>query len=83
MTQHLSDIPSPCTGVCELDPENGLCLGCLRNKTEIKCWRTMSDPEKFALLGVLRDRRRQMRGRAKQGRRRDGAQAESGKTGDS
>ncbi|MCP5373018.1 MAG: DUF1289 domain-containing protein [Hyphomicrobiales bacterium] len=69
MTQHITDIPSPCTGVCELDPDNGLCLGCLRDKDEIKAWRTLTDPEKFALLGVLRDRRRKLRGRGRERRR--------------
>jgi predicted Fe-S protein YdhL (DUF1289 family) len=31
--------PSPCTGVCQIDPATGLCLGCARTAAEIAAWR--------------------------------------------
>ena len=38
-------IPSPCSGVCQLDPA-GLCLGCRRSGAEIARWRQMGDGER-------------------------------------
>lgn len=38
-------IPSPCSGVCQLDPA-GLCLGCRRSGPEIARWRQMGDDER-------------------------------------
>ena len=26
---------SPCVGVCSIDPQSGLCIGCLRSSSEI------------------------------------------------
>jgi predicted Fe-S protein YdhL (DUF1289 family) len=31
--------PSPCIGVCRIDPGSGLCLGCARTGAEIAIWR--------------------------------------------
>lgn len=38
-------IASPCSGVCQLDPQ-GLCLGCRRSGREIALWRQMGDDER-------------------------------------
>ncbi len=38
-------IASPCSGVCQLDPQ-GLCLGCRRSGREIALWRQMDDAER-------------------------------------
>ena len=51
-------IPSPCIGICQLDPADGLCLGCLRSAGEVAAWPAASDGERLALLQVLKDRRR-------------------------
>jgi len=47
--------PSPCTGICRLDPQ-GQCLGCLRTLDEIANWPILSAAEKTALLERLGER---------------------------
>lgn len=54
----MSDIPSPCIGVCELDPDSGLCAGCMRTLAEIAAWPDADDQERLAIVGRLRARRR-------------------------
>ncbi|HET8727693.1 MAG TPA: DUF1289 domain-containing protein [Alphaproteobacteria bacterium] len=51
-------LPSPCIGVCRLDPSTGLCEGCLRSGAEIAAWPGASDEERLALLQELKIRRR-------------------------
>ena len=31
-------IISPCVGVCSIDPQSDLCIGCLRTPSEIAMW---------------------------------------------
>jgi predicted Fe-S protein YdhL (DUF1289 family) len=52
------DIPSPCIGVCRLDPASRLCEGCLRTTQEIARWPYADVPERHAILQRLRERRR-------------------------
>jgi predicted Fe-S protein YdhL (DUF1289 family) len=54
----LLDIPSPCIGVCRLDPATGLCAGCLRSPAEIAAWPTAESAERLAIVLRLRERRR-------------------------
>lgn len=51
-------IPSPCIGVCQLEPETGLCTGCLRTGAEIAAWPAADDRERLAIVQELRARRR-------------------------
>jgi hypothetical protein len=51
-------IPSPCIGVCRLDPETGLCAGCLRTPDEIAAWPAADTAGRMAILTVLKARRR-------------------------
>jgi hypothetical protein len=51
-------IPSPCIGVCRLDPATGTCEGCLRTGAEIASWSTIGDLERLAIVQQLRERRR-------------------------
>ena len=44
---------SPCVKICVLDPEAGLCLGCLRSADEIARWRDMPAEERRAILEAL------------------------------
>jgi predicted Fe-S protein YdhL (DUF1289 family) len=53
------DIPSPCIGVCRLDPATGLCEGCLRTAEEIAAWPFASNDERLAVVRRLRQRRRE------------------------
>jgi predicted Fe-S protein YdhL (DUF1289 family) len=52
------DIPSPCIGVCRLDPVSHLCEGCLRTTQEIARWPYADVPERHEILQRLRERRR-------------------------
>jgi hypothetical protein len=54
----MSEIPSPCVGVCRLDPVSGLCAGCMRTLDEIASWPTADDAERLAIVLNLRVRRR-------------------------
>ncbi|WGF87899.1 DUF1289 domain-containing protein [Marinivivus vitaminiproducens] len=42
-------LPSPCVGICQLDPLSGLCLGCARDADELAAWRAMSTHEQAGL----------------------------------
>jgi predicted Fe-S protein YdhL (DUF1289 family) len=52
------DIPSPCIGVCRLDPASGLCLGCMRTALEIAIWPKSSNAMRLEIVQRLRERRR-------------------------
>lgn len=52
----MSEIESPCIGVCSQNPVTGQCYGCSRTPKEIEDWWTMSDEEKFKLLEELEKR---------------------------
>ena len=38
MTAPTPVVPSPCTGICTLDPDSGFCDGCMRTIDEIAAW---------------------------------------------
>ena len=48
---------SPCISVCQMDAENGVCLGCYRTRGEIAAWPRMTADQQNGLLNELRDRR--------------------------
>ncbi len=60
MTEKLArgEVPSPCTNVCQMHPEKGYCIGCLRTIDEIADWLDMQDKEKFEVLARLEQRRK-------------------------
>lgn len=39
-------VPSPCVSVCRMEPQDGLCIGCLRTIDEIIAWGRMDEPSK-------------------------------------
>lgn len=49
-------VASPCTKICRLDEETGLCRGCLRSREEIRAWAKAGDDEKRAILSRLAGR---------------------------
>jgi len=49
--------PSPCVGICLVDPATRRCRGCLRTVEEIARWYTADAAEKRALLAALAVRR--------------------------
>lgn len=44
---------SPCTKVCVMDLETGLCKGCRRTLDEIGRWGSMSDEEREKIMLAL------------------------------
>ncbi len=51
-----SAIKTPCTSVCSVEPESGLCRGCGRSRDEIAGWIRMSDDERERIMAALPDR---------------------------
>jgi len=56
MTERAFDVPSPCVGICALDPSSGWCRGCFRTAAEIGAWLQMDAPARRALLARLAER---------------------------
>jgi len=52
------DIPSPCVGICRLDPDSGFCQGCWRTIAEISAWPGLDAAGRLALLDRLAERER-------------------------
>jgi prolyl-tRNA editing enzyme YbaK/EbsC (Cys-tRNA(Pro) deacylase)/predicted Fe-S protein YdhL (DUF1289 family) len=50
-------VPSPCTSVCRMSAQTGLCEGCLRTLDEIAAWSQMEEHEKRAVWQQLAKRR--------------------------
>ena len=51
------NVPSPCISVCRMDPQSGLCAGCLRSIEEIAQWGNAGDDLKRAILRRIEQRR--------------------------
>lgn len=49
--------PSPCIGLCRIDPATGQCAGCGRTLDEITRWRDMDAAERAAVMDDLPQRR--------------------------
>jgi predicted Fe-S protein YdhL (DUF1289 family) len=50
-------LQSPCTGVCTIARETGLCRGCWRSIDEIAGWRAMDAAERAVVLARCDQRR--------------------------
>lgn len=48
--------PSPCISICLMDPQSGLCQGCLRTIDEIAHWSSMGEPQKRQVLAEVAQR---------------------------
>jgi predicted Fe-S protein YdhL (DUF1289 family) len=59
--------PSPCLGICIMDPRTRQCRGCLRAVEEIARWYEATPAEKRALLAVLEARRAGVAERSRDG----------------
>jgi uncharacterized protein len=57
-SRRVIEIPSPCIGVCQLDPGTGLCTGCMRTLDEIAAWPAAGEAERLTIVQRLRARRR-------------------------
>ena len=47
---------SPCVGVCSIDPESKLCLGCLRSIDEIAIWSQIDNKKALEIMKDLKNR---------------------------
>jgi hypothetical protein len=46
-------VPSPCVSVCRMNPDDGLCSGCLRTIDEIIEWGRMEEPAKRRVWDLI------------------------------
>ena len=53
-------IATPCTKVCVVDGDSGLCLGCFRTLQEIAGWAGLPEAAREALMAELPARRRRI-----------------------
>ena len=67
----VAKVPSPCVSICQMDPQDGVCIGCYRTRAEIAAWRSMDQDDQLALLEILRDRRATATGVARRPSRRN------------
>lgn len=51
-----NDPPSPCVGICVINPQTQLCDGCLRTLDEIAAWWDYGPTQKRAVLAELEGR---------------------------
>ncbi|UCH50264.1 MAG: DUF1289 domain-containing protein [Betaproteobacteria bacterium] len=51
-------VASPCVNICQLNPETGYCIGCMRTIDEIADWLEMTNEEKRQVLNQLEERRK-------------------------
>jgi predicted Fe-S protein YdhL (DUF1289 family) len=52
----MSEIETPCTKVCVVDPVSGLCRGCGRSLAEIASWTSLSAEERRRVMAELPNR---------------------------
>lgn len=52
----MRSVESPCTGICRIEPESGLCCGCKRTLAEIADWPMLDNSAKRAVLEALEKR---------------------------
>ena len=52
-----SNLRSPCISVCQMDPVDGVCVGCHRTRIEIAAWGSMCESDQLKLLDILSERR--------------------------
>jgi len=50
------DPPSPCIGVCVINPQHQLCDGCLRTLDEIATWWDYTPEEKYTVIAKTEER---------------------------
>ena len=47
---------SPCVGVCSIDPESKLCVGCLRSTDEIAIWSQIDNKKALEIMKEIKNR---------------------------
>ena len=49
----MKKISSPCNGICIMDEDTGLCVGCLRTSDEIANWEEYSEEQRAEVLSEI------------------------------
>ena len=49
-------IISPCVGVCSIDPQSDLCIGCLRTSFEIAMWPQIDRQRAYQIMKEIKGR---------------------------
>jgi predicted Fe-S protein YdhL (DUF1289 family) len=52
-----ASVASPCTSVCRISDDTGLCEGCWRSIQEIAGWSAMDDARRLQVLAAVAARR--------------------------
>lgn len=52
----MATISTPCIGVCLIDSELKICLGCGRTREEVGAWTRLSEAERLAIMAGLKAR---------------------------
>ena len=52
----MSRISTPCISFCWIDPDHGLCEGCGRTGDEVANWCFITEEQRLALMGSLKER---------------------------
>ena len=47
-------IISPCVGICSIDPDSDLCIGCLRSSSEIAIWPQINNQVSFQIMKEIK-----------------------------
>ena len=47
---------SPCIGVCKLDIDSNMCVGCLRSADEIANWPQLDNEKAMQIMRQIKDR---------------------------
>ena len=50
-------VDSPCIGICELDYDADICIGCFRTRAEVAAWGSASIKMKQEILEKVQNRR--------------------------
>jgi len=53
-------VKSPCNGVCDMDWQNNVCIGCFRTPHEIGSWRGMSEADKRKAVAAAEKRAQEL-----------------------
>ena len=50
------NVISPCVGVCSINLESGLCIGCLRSSSEIAIWPQIDNQRALKIMKDIKNR---------------------------
>ncbi|MDC0093025.1 DUF1289 domain-containing protein [Alphaproteobacteria bacterium] len=56
MSKKLVKKNSPCIGICKLDTNSNLCLGCFRSADEIAKWPQLDNEKALQIMEEIKDR---------------------------